>query len=397
MQIPRRIRDAVEKQFQAAVSLRRTLHANPELSGQEFETARLIHRELSSAGIRARYCVKKTGVVGYIKNGRGPSIVLRADTDALPVQEPLSLPYASRNKGVMHACGHDMHTAALVGAARALLLLKEVWRGTVTLLFQPSEEVEPGGALRIIEEGHFPRDAEAVFGMHVTADHTTGQVGIKVGDDYSGVLVFDVIVKGLGGHGATPEKTIDPIVCAASMIMELQTLISRESPPFEPAVLTVGSIHAGTKRNVIPDEARFYGTIRTFSDRLQEQLLERVRDLLQAIARSFRARVDVRFEKSYPSGFNDAALSDRMRKSFAKLLGEKNVIDRPHPVMFSEDFAYYQRKTPGLYAHLGVRPSSKRQMPNIHSAHFLPDEKALLTAMTLHCGFVVAQCGVEGR
>jgi amidohydrolase len=389
------IQGAVDKQYARAVELRRAIHANPELSGQERQTARLVYTELRQSGIRARYCLNKTGVVGEIANGGGPTVVLRADIDALPVTEINSLPYRSRNKGVMHACGHDMHTAALLGAARALAEMRACWGGRVMFLFQPSEEVEPGGAAPIIEQGFFPEHAAGVFGLHVTADHTTGQVGLKPGDDYSGVLVFDVLVTGRGGHGATPEKTIDPIVCAASMIMELQTLISRESPPFEPAVLTIGSLHAGTKRNVIPDEARFHGTIRTFSDTLQDQLRGRVADSLQAIARAFRAQVDVRIEKSYPSGHNDQELTSRMSTVFKRVLGSHNVIERPHPVMYSEDFAYYQRQAPGLYAHLGVRPKNRRAMPNIHSAHFLPDERALRTAMKLHCGFVLEMCGTS--
>ncbi|MFW6254668.1 MAG: M20 metallopeptidase family protein [Chitinivibrionales bacterium] len=282
-----------------------------------------------------------------------------------------------------------MHTAILLGAARLLIDLQDQFRGTVVFLFQPSEEVEPGGALRMIKEKAFPTKADAVFGMHVSADHATGQVGVKSGDDFSGILVFDACVRGRGGHGATPEQTIDPIVCASSMIVGLQTLISRESPPFEPAVLTIGKIEAGTKRNVIPDEARFYGTIRTFSEALQKKLETRLRQLLKGVAQSYRAQIELQIEHSYPSGYNDPDLTSRAQKVFANLLGDNQVITRPHPTMYSEDFAYYQRKAPGLYVHLGVRPPNKKTMSGIHSSQFLPDESAIRHGMALHAAMVL--------
>jgi amidohydrolase len=215
-------------------------------------------------------------------------------------------------------------------------------------------------------------------------------VGIKSGIECSGETVFDVKVTGKGGHGAMPHTTIDPIVCAASMILDLQTLISRECPSFEPAVLTVGSLHAGTKNNVIPDEAVFFGTIRTFSPKLQKLLKRRVNQCLQNTAKSFRTLVDVSFHDSYPAGYNDPALAALAHSALAALLKSRNVIDRPAPVMFSEDFTYYQKKAPGLYLHLGVRPEGTDIMPGLHSATFLPCEKALITAMATHCCLAVS-------
>ncbi|MFW5774837.1 MAG: M20 metallopeptidase family protein [Chitinivibrionales bacterium] len=379
----------IESLYEHTVDIRRTIHKNPELSGQEHQTARLIFHELESLGLQAKMYAGNTGVAAKWTNGEGKTLVLRADIDALPVEEVNDLPYCSQNPGVMHACGHDMHTAMLLGAARLLKTLQDQWRGTVVFLFQPSEEVEPGGALRMIKEKAFPSKVDAIFGMHVSADHTTGQVGIKSGDDFSGILVFDACVKGRGGHGATPEETVDPIVCASSMIVALQTLISRESPPFEPAVLTIGKIQAGTKRNVIPDEARFYGTIRTFSETLQKNLETRLKQLLKGVAQSFRAHIELQIEHSYPSGYNDPDLTSRAQVAFAELLGDNQVITRPHPTMYSEDFAYYQRKAPGLYVHLGVRPPNKKNMPGIHSSQFLPDESAIRYGMALHAGMVL--------
>ncbi|MBD3392735.1 MAG: amidohydrolase [Chitinivibrionales bacterium] len=386
-----RIRRSSEAVYPRVVRLRRRIHAHPELSGHETGTARLAYEFLKDLGVRARYCVRRTGVVGTLRNGSGPTVVLRADMDALPVEEKNDVPYRSRHRGVMHACGHDMHTAALLGAARVLVRLRKLWQGTVVFLFQPSEEVEPGGASAMIAEGVFPEDADSVFGLHVSSDHPTGRVGIKSGVDGSAVLGFDVRVKGRGGHGAFPHKAVDPIVCASSMILDLQTLISRECPAVEPAVLTVGSLHAGTKRNVIPDEAVFHGTIRTLSDTLQRQLRRRVAQCLRTAARSFRAGVEVRFEQSYPSGYNDPSLVKEARKHLVGILGTGNVVSRAKPSMGAEDFAYFQKLVPGLYVHLGVRPRGARRMADIHSATFLPDEHALRTAIMVHAGLAVGR------
>jgi amidohydrolase len=322
--------------------------------------------------------------------------VLRADTDALPVDEKNSIACKSTRPGIMHACGHDMHTAALVGAAKALLRLRHLWKGTVVVLFQPSEEKEPGGALPMIAEKAFPENAAAVFGLHVSSEHSTGQVGLKAGSECSGELVFDVLVKGKGGHGAAPHATVDPIVCASSMILDLQTLISRECPAVEPAVLTVGAIHSGTKHNIIPDEAVFLGTIRTFSVSLQRLLKKRVAQCLATTARSFRAQVETIFHDSYPAGFNDPALAARAQEVLTAFLGKRNVVVRKYPTMFSEDFTYYQQKVPGLYLHLGVRRPGLKKMPGIHSATFLPDERALQTAMTVHTALCIDMLGAAG-
>lgn len=388
-----RIAAAAEAMYPHAVGIRRRIHANPELSGMERKTARLVYSFLEDRGLRPRLFAQKTGVAASVDNGNGPVVVLRADLDALPLAEKNRVSFKSSVNGVMHACGHDMHAGALCGAVGALMDLRQLWSGRVVALFQPSEEKEPGGAIAMIAQGAFPSNTDYVLGLHVSSDHTTGQVGFKAGSECSGELVFDVVVKGKGGHGSSPHTTIDPIVCAASMIMDLQTLISRECPAVEPAVLTVGSIHAGTKNSIIPDEAHFYGTIRTFSLKLQRLLRRRVAQCLQTAARSFRAGVDVRFQDSYPPGYNNPALATRAAAALAPLLGKRNVIIRPHPTMFSEDFVYYQQRAPGLYMHLGVRPRGVRTMPGIHSATFLPEEKALHTAIMIYCALVIDLLG----
>jgi len=370
--------------------IRRTLHRHPELSGAEFKTAKSVKDTLAAWGIPAQYHLNKTAVSAKIISGKGPTVVLRADMDALPILEENDVPFASANAGVMHACGHDMHTAILLGAAKILHQAKDSWRGTVLCLFQPSEEKEPGGAYGLIKARVFPPNAAAVFGLHVSAEHKCGVVGIKEGADYAGVMTFDVTVRGRGGHGATPEKAVDPIVCAAAMVGQLQTLISREKPAAEPAVLTVGNFHAGTARNIIPDTAAFGGTVRTYSDELQNRLMKRIRESVTATAAAFGAKASVTFDKSYPPGFNDPALAGMFRRRMASYGGLPSVADRQTPTMYAEDFARYQQIAPGLYVYLGVIPRNKRSIDEIHTPRFLPDERAIETGMAAHVLFALS-------
>lgn len=291
---------AAKSAYPLSKSVRREIHRHPELSGREFRTAALVHRRLRALGIRPRYCCGRTGVVASLVNGRGATVALRADMDALPIAEKTGLKFSSVNSGVMHACGHDLHTACLLGAAKALISLRDRWKGTVVFLFQPSEESAPGGASIMLREGVFPARASAVFGLHVNPEHPCGVVGIKAGPDYAGIADFDVTVKGRGAHGAMPERAIDPIVCASEMIVALARLAKQESSPRHPCIVTVGKIAAGTKHNIIPDEAFFCGTVRALSDRRLSSLVARVTTLVQSIARSHRAGAKVSFDKAYP-------------------------------------------------------------------------------------------------
>lgn len=384
----------IQKVAPRIIAVRRTIHQNPELSGSEFATARTIRTELASRSIKSTLHLNKTAVLATLRNGPGKTVVLRADTDALPIGELTSLPFASRNNGIMHACGHDMHTAILIGAAETLIALKTFWQGTVVLLFQPSEEMEPGGAKQLIDAGIYPADkASAVFGLHVSTDHTTGSVGLRSGIDYAGLLGFEANINGKGGHGATPEATIDPIVAAASMISQLQALVSRETSPFTPAVLTVGTIHAGSRRNIIPDSATFQGTVRCHSRATLDHIEQRIGKMLSATAGAFRASLTCSFEKSYPPSFNDPHITAQYAAAITNYLGNKKVIIRENPTMLAEDFAYYQEKTPGLYIHLGVRQPGKNRFNgwSIHSAQFQPDEAAIATGIGSHVIFALDQ------
>jgi amidohydrolase len=380
---------AAERAYPPAVAVRRALHANPELSGHETASARLVFQSLAALGLRPRYCCNKTGVTAELINGKGKVVALRADLDGLPILEKTGLKFASKNSGIMHACGHDMHAAILTGAASALWDLRPLWKGTIVFLFQPSEERAPGGALAMIREGAFPRKADAVFGLHVSTDHQTGVVGLKSGADYAGVTDFDVVVKVKGGHGAAPETTPDPIVCCCAMIQQLQTLVSRESAASEPSVITVGMINAGTKHNIIPAQARFLGTIRALSDTHLEFLGKRLAEVVHATARSFKARAEVSFEKGYPPGCNDPGLTARAARALAGTLGAPHVVNRAVSTMLAEDFAYFQKKAPGVYVHLGVRPAHAKSVPGIHTTDFAPQERAMLTGIAVHASLAI--------
>jgi len=375
------------------IGLRRAIHRRPELSGREFGTARVVREALNAWGVPAQYHLDKTAVSAKIVSGKGPAVVLRADMDALPIHEENNVPFASVNTGVMHACGHDMHTAILLGAARILHESKGFWKGTVLCLFQPSEEEEPGGAFGLIKAGVFPSKAAAVFGLHVSADHKCGHIGIKSGSDYAGALNFDITVTGHGGHGATPEKTVDPITCAASIITQLQTLISREKPSTDPAVLTIGHVRAGNRRNIIPDTAVLQGTLRTYSDELQTMLARRIKELSESTAKAFGASARVVIDKSYPSGYNAPELADKFRERMKSFLGDGCVIERTAPTMYAEDFARYQQIVPGLYVYLGVVPQNKKRIEAIHSPRFLPDEGAIETGIAAHVVFALDTLG----
>jgi amidohydrolase len=383
-----RIKKTALAQFPDTRRMRRELHQHPDLSGSEQGTARRIMSFCKEIGLTPKLCVHKTGVAAEIRNGKGPTVVLRADIDALPITEINKVPFKSSVPGVMHACGHDMHTAALLGTAVCLKNLTDIWQGRVVLLFQPSEEVDPGGARDMITEKLVPADTIAILGLHVTTDHSVGSIGLIPGSDYSGVTDFDIVILGKGGHGALPETTIDPIVCAAHIITGLQSLVSREVCPHVPSVITIGEIKGGTRRNVIPDSVTLCGTLRTFSDDLEEMLIKRITDYCTATAKAHRALATFTFWRSYRSGFNNLELTNRAIDILTKTVGAKQVIKRNKPAMYSDDFSYFQRIAPGLYAHLGVRPPNVASAPGIHTPNFLPDENALTTATLYYVSMI---------
>ena len=387
-------RQEVEK----LVPIYRDLHANPELSFCEERTAARLATELKSLGIEVTERVGELGVVGLLKNGDGPVVMIRTDLDGLPVTEMTGLEYASKVRtkdfkgndvGVMHACGHDIHITCQMGVARYLATHKDRWHGTVMFVGQPAEETV-GGAAAMLKDGlftRFPRPKYALA-LHVDSSMPTGKVGYRAGYLLANVDSVDIQIKGKGGHGAYPQTTIDPIVQAAHLIVDLQTLISRENNPFEPAVITVGSIHGGTKHNIISDSCRLQLTVRSYSPEVRELLAEGIKRKAKAVAMSAGAPEPVvEFSDATPATKNDADLVERVIPSFRRVLGDEQVIP-VEPSMGGEDFSYYgQAGVPIFMFRLGsvnadrlAEMKSKGKMPpSLHSALYFPDARECIT------------------
>ena len=360
------------------VSTRRTIHSHPEMGYQEEQTSTLVQARLRELGIPFRSGLAKTGVVAQIKGelGDGPCVLLRADMDALPIDEQSGVAFASEVPGVMHACGHDAHTAMLLGAAELILDRKSTFAGTVKLMFQPAEE-GGGGAARMIEDGVLAEPkVDAAFMLHVWPDLDAGQVSCGPGPQLAGADAFTITVKGRGGHGARPHETVDPVVVGAQIVMAMQTLVSREVDPTVPAVVTLATFNAGSVSNVIPDRAVLKGTIRAFDDTLFKHLEERVREVASGVAAALRASVDIAFEMSYPPSVFDAAMAEHLSASARSLLGEESVLVS-RPEMGAEDFAFILQKVPGAMLWLGVKDPAWPEPKPVHTATFDIDESAL--------------------
>jgi hippurate hydrolase len=387
--IPRR----VAAEYPRLEALYTHLHAHPELSLREEQTAARLARELREAGFEVTERVGGHGVVGVLKNGAGPTVMVRTDLDALPLVERTGLPYASAVKsldadgkelGVMHACGHDLHMACWVGVARILAGMKDRWQGTLLFVGQPAEEVG-AGARKMIADGLFRRfpKPDYALALHVFP-FAHGMVGYREGPFMAGIDSVDIVVRGRGGHGSAPHAAIDPIVLAARLILDLQTIVSREVNPIDSAVVTVGTIHGGTKRNIIPDDVTLQLTVRSLKEPVRAQLLEGIERMAKAAAQGARApepEVRVSREETAPPTVNDVALTRKTAALFQELLGRDHVIELP-PVMASEDFAFYGREgIPTLMYFLGMyapervaesqRPGGK-PLPYNHSDQFSP-------------------------
>jgi amidohydrolase len=404
----------IDGELASVVALYRELHRSPELSLQEFETAARVAGAFQRAGYEVTVGVGDTGVVGVMRNGDGPVVLVRGDMDGLPVSEATGLEYASRVRvkradgsevGVMHACGHDVHISNLIGTAQLLAALRDYWSGTLVMLAQPAEEIGRG-ALAMIEDGlfdRFPRPDYAIA-LHVDADMAAGTVGMIPGWAAANVDSVDITIHGRGGHGARPHQTIDPIVAAAHFVTSLQTLVSRRVRPGAPAVVTVGSFHGGSKHNIIPDEVELQLTVRSYSDEVRAQLLEGIAQLAEDTCRTFQCPQppDVRMKDEYtPAVYNDPELADSAARIFGSVIGEPNVMPR-EPAMGGEDFGRYSRvlEVPGLIYRLGsVDPKlvaaaaepGGAPLPSLHSSRYAPDpEPTLRTGLRTLSGLALA-------
>ena len=394
-------RDWLEDNLKSLAEVYLHFHQHPELSFEEEKTAQKLGSEWETVGIDVTYRVGGFGVVGILKNGDGPTVMLRTDLDALPVTEETNLPYASRVKvkdnrgvtvGVMHACGHDIHLTTLVGVARYLATNKDRWNGTLMLIGQPAEE-RGSGASAMLADGLFERFPKPDFAiaLHCNSTFATGKVSLRPGYAMANVDSVDVTLFGRGGHGAYPHTTIDPIVQAAKFVLDVQTIVSREVKPIEAAVITVGSIHAGTKHNIISDSCHLQLTVRSYSDEVRKILIDGIKRKAKAAAMSVNAKApEIKVSEGTPSLSNDSELAADMKAVFVRELGADNVLEQ-EPVMGGEDFSQYGRAgVPSLMYFLGVIEQRRLDRyeelgvtpPSLHSASFYPDfEKAIETGV----------------
>jgi amidohydrolase len=397
------LREAIAKDYPYLKALYTHLHGHPELSFHEKETSKLLANELSSLGFEVSEKVGGYGVVALLRNGKGPTVMVRTDMDALPVEEKTGLPYAStrhfdengRRIPVMHACGHDAHISIFVGTARRLAAMKSQWSGILMMIAEPAEE-KGEGARKMLEDGLFTRFARPDYNLalHVEPELPAGSVAVVSGYAFANVDTVDINVYGIGGHGAIPDAAKDPVVLAAQIVLSLQTIASRELSPHDAAVVTVGSIHGGTQHNVIPDKVSLQLTVRTYGDDMRRKVLAAIERIALNQARAFGMPEEklpkMRIKKAYtPSVYNDPALSRRVRERFEALFGDGRV--RPLlPTMVGEDFSRYGRiepRIPSLMFRLGASDpaeyekarAGKAVLPPLHSPRFAPPPEATIT------------------
>lgn len=370
------------------IAFRRDLHAHPEVGFQEHRTAGKIADWLARLpGMTMRTGVAETGIVATLGADRpGPCLAFRADMDALPMEDKCGLPHASKTPGVAHACGHDGHVACLLGAATLMAEAPDKLAGPVRFLFQPAEE-GGGGARFMIEQGALenPRPA-AIFGLHGWPSLPAGTVGLRSGPIMASTDAINLTIHGRGAHAAYPNRGVDPIVAASHVVAALQTVVSRQCDPTEPAVVTIGSFHAGTARNVIPDTAELKGTLRTLSERQRAASRDAIRRVVEQTAAAFGARADLELEEGYPVNVNDAELKTFFEQIASETLGSERVHGDLAVSMGGEDFAYYIQHIPGCFWRLGVAPADGSPgVESLHNAAFDFNDDALATGVQMHC------------
>lgn len=383
---PEQIRLLAEAHYTDVLAMRRHLHMHPELSYQEVETSSFVAAQLQRLGLEVQTGIGGHGLTAFIRGNNPESrlVALRADMDALPIVEQNDVDYKSKREGLMHACGHDVHTSSLLGAAIILNELRDQFEGTIQLVFQPAEEVLPGGASLMLKDGVFAkRKPNAIFGQHVYPELPAGKIGLKPGVYMASADELYVTVKGRGGHGAKPDRNIDPVLIASHLIVALQQVVSRWAHPAMPSVLSFGKVIANGATNIIPSEVKLEGTFRTFDERWRKDAHERMKALAEGLVKGMGGEVDFRIEVGYPVLKNDESLTLRARELAVEYLGSENVVDLDVR-MTAEDFAYYGHEMPGCFYRLGTAsPVDETKSFSVHHPRFDIDEEALKTGMGL--------------
>lgn len=384
-EITEKIKEKARQHFKDVVAFRRHLHQYPELSKQEKATSEYICSILDTIdGVEYKANVGGYGVYGFVKgkNPNGKAVALRADMDALPIKECTNLPFASRNEGAMHACGHDAHTAILLGTIKLLSELRDSFDGQVMFIFQPSEEHYPGGAITMLNDGIFKDiTPSAIFALHTTPELECGKIGLKEGKYMASTDEIYIEVRGKGGHGATPDLNIDPIVAASHVVIALQTLVSRNANPTLPTTFSVGTFIANGRTNIIPSKVDLECIIRTFDDNWRKEAHKLIHRISENTAKAFGATADVFIDHGYPYLYNNPKLTKATRSLAQEYLGEENVLDIDMR-MTAEDFAYFAQRVPACYLRLGTKKANEA-ITNLHTANFDIDEKSMQDAIGL--------------
>jgi amidohydrolase len=393
--LAQKVRDLASAMKAELVAIRRHLHAHPELSYNEHNTADYVSNQLTAVGLEHSR-ISVTGITGILKGrkpGNGPVIALRADMDALPIHELNEVPYISTNQGVMHACGHDFHMTSLLGTLRILKALEAEFSGEVKFIFQPAEELAPGGALMMINDGVLenPRPLN-IIGQHVMPELPAGKIGFHSGMYMASVDEIYLTITGKGGHAAAPHQVIDPVIISSEILVMLQQLVSRRTNPLLPAVLSFGRFIADGVHNVIPDKVTIDGTLRTMDEKWRREAHELIRSTITEYATSMGAQADVYIKEGYPVLYNDPALTADTRKWTETFLGKEQVVDIPK-WMAGEDFARYSHLLDACFYRLGVQYPSEEKVTPLHTATFDPDEEALVTGAGLMAW--IALCDLE--
>jgi len=384
----RELKALVEAQADWIIEKRRQLHRIPEKGFAEFKTQKVICDTLDELGIP--YITERTWVIGMIEGALPGDVVgLRADIDALPIEEPEGCPFRSEHPGMMHACGHDMHVAILLGAAKVLMSIRDQLPGKVKLLFQPAEETD-GGAEPMVAAGAMENPhVDRVYGLHVMPNLPLGTIETRVGTLNASTDSVRITIHGVAGHGAYPERSTDAIVCSAQVISALQTVISRNLSPLSSAVLTFGVIEGGTAQNIICDKVTLRGTLRTANSEIRALMKRRIEEVTDSVAKAMGCSADVNVIPGYAALVNDAQEAMRIRRVAGRLFGSENAVEKPEPSMGGEDFSFFSDCAPGAFFHVGCSAPEKMPAPPLRSTEFAPDERCLTIGALMHVALVL--------